>query len=116
MFGLDKIGLNLRIGSKLGITSGIGVLLLVAIIVNQMIGNGHIRESSGNVQRNDANALNAVNSKASVRGMQIAGRDLRLAATADDIKKANDTLAARHDSAVKFADYLVKNVKAPEQQ
>jgi methyl-accepting chemotaxis protein len=113
---LKKIGLNLRIGSKLGITSGIGVLLLAAIIVSQLIGNSHIRESNANVQRNDANALAAVNSKASVRGMQIAGRDLRLAATAEDIKKANDTLAARHTAAVKFADYLVQNVKAPEQQ
>ena len=55
MFG--KMGLNLRIGGKLGITSGIGVLLVVAIIISQMIGNGQIREASGNLARNSANAL-----------------------------------------------------------
>jgi methyl-accepting chemotaxis protein len=116
MLGLDKIGLNLRIGSKLAITSGIGVLLMAAIIVNQMIGNGQIKEANFNVMRNDTNALTAANSKASVRGMQIAGRDLRLAATLEDVKKAGDTLAIRHDATVKYADYLVQNVRAPVQQ
>src|SRR5262249_41828857 len=116
MLGLNKIGLNLRIGSKLAITSGVGVLLMAAIIVNQMSGNGHIKESNANVMRNGTNALMAVNSKASVRGMQVAGRDLRLAATSEDIKKATDTLISRHDAAVKYADYLVQNVRAPEQQ
>src|SRR5712671_2607826 len=115
MLGLNKIGLNLRIGSKLGITSGIGVLLVAAIIVSQTIGNSHVEEKATNALRNDANALAAVNAKASVRGMQIAGRDLRLAATAEDIKKAGDTLSARHDAAVKFADFLLQNVRAPEQ-
>src|ERR1700730_10902076 len=116
MFGLNKIGLNLRIGSKLGITSGIGVLLVAAIVVSQMPGSSQIKESSANVVRKDGNALAAVNAKASVRGMQLAGRDLRLAPTPEDIKKAGDTLIARHDSAVKFADYLVQNVRAPEQR
>ena len=51
MLGLDKIGLNLRIGSKLAITSGIGVLLMAAIIVSQLVGNSQIRELSTTVQR-----------------------------------------------------------------
>jgi len=42
MFGLDKIGLDLRIGSKLGITSGIGVLLVAAIVVSQMLGSSQM--------------------------------------------------------------------------
>jgi hypothetical protein len=115
MFGLDKIGLDLRIGSKLGITSGIGVLLVAAIIVSQMLGSSQIKESSANVVRNDANALAAVNAKASARGMQLAGRDLHLASAPEDIKKAGDTLIARHDGAVKFADYLVKNAASNPQ-
>jgi len=71
MLGLNKIGLNLRIGSKLGITSGIGVLLVAAIMVSQTIGNSQIEEKAANALRNDANALAAVNAKASVRGMQV---------------------------------------------
>src|SRR6266403_576366 len=98
MLGLNKVGLNLRIGSKLGITSGLGVLLVAAIILSQTIGNSQIEEKATNALRNDANALAAVNAKASVRGMQVAGRDLRLAAAAEDIKKAGDTLIARHDA------------------
>jgi methyl-accepting chemotaxis protein len=107
---------NLRIGIKLGITSGIGVLLVIGIIIGQMFGNGQIKDASANLVRNETNALAAVNSKASVRGMQLGGRDLRLATTPQDIKKASDNLAARHDSAVRFADFLVQNVRAPEQR
>jgi hypothetical protein len=88
MFGLGKIS-NLRIGWKLGLTSGLGVLLVVAMIVNQQIGSGTVREGVANIERTDFNALLAVNTKASARGMQIGMRDVRLATAAEDITKAS---------------------------
>src|SRR5262245_1299538 len=115
MIGLGKIS-NLRIGWKLGLTSGLGVLLVVAMIVNQQIGSGTIRDGIANIERNDSNALLAVNAKASARGMQIGMRDVRLATTAEDIAKAFDYVTARYDAAAKFGDQLLDRVKAPEQR
>jgi len=113
MFG--KMGLNLRIGGKLGITSGIGVLLVVAIIISQMIGNGQIREASGNLARNSANALASASSESTVLGIEVAVSSIRLAVTADELKKASDDLSVRDGLALKIADALVQRVKAPAQ-
>ena len=43
MFGLNKL-VNLRIGTKLGVTSALGVALVVAIVATMMIGNWSIRK------------------------------------------------------------------------
>jgi methyl-accepting chemotaxis protein len=115
MFAIGKIS-NLRIGWKLGLTAGLGVLLVVAMIGNQMIGSSTTREGIVNVERNDQNALLAVNLKASLRGMQIGMRDVRLATTPDEIKKAFDFATERYNAAVKFADSLVERVRAPAQR
>jgi methyl-accepting chemotaxis protein len=108
-------GLNLRIGSKLGITSGIGVLLVAAIITSQMFGNGQIREASGNLSRNQANALASATSESTVLGIERAAANIRLAGTTAELKQASDDLIARNGSAVKVADQLVARVKAPAQ-
>src|SRR5206468_3811593 len=65
---------------------------------------------------NDFNALLAVNAKASVRGMQIGMRDVRLSTSAEDVVKAFDFVTTRYNSAVKFSDQLLDRVKAPEQR
>src|SRR5690349_7950166 len=107
MIGFGKIS-NLRIGWKLGLTSGLGVLLVVAMIVNQQIGSGSIKNGIADIERNDFNARLAVNTKASVRGMQIGMRDVRLATSAEDIAKAFDFVGTRYNATVKFADQLVE--------
>jgi hypothetical protein len=43
MFGIGKIS-NMRIGWKLGLTAGLGVLLVLAMIGNQIIGSRNTRE------------------------------------------------------------------------
>ena len=115
MLGLNKIGLDLRIGSKLGITSGIGVLLLAGIVLGQMFGNGQIKDSTEFFLRNNNNRLVGVYMRSATRAMQIAGWELGQAATGADIKKASDILTEEYDAAVKLSDYLVKNVQNPGQ-
>ena len=44
----------------------------------------------------------SIDAKASVRGMQVGARDLRLAATKEQLEKASKYIAARHESAVKY--------------
>jgi methyl-accepting chemotaxis protein len=111
---LGKIS-NLRIGWKLGLTAGLGVLLVLAMIGNQIIGSRNTREGVFNIERNDLNALLAVNLKGALRGMQIGMRDVRLATTPDEIKKAFDYATERYNAAVKYADSLVERVRAPSQ-
>ena len=115
MFGLNKIS-NLRIGWKLGLTSGLGVLLVAAMLINQMLGSSEIKQGIGNVVRTSGNATLAVNAKASFRGMQIGMRDVRLATSPEDVTKAMGYVTERYNAAVKFADALVQSVRAPEQR
>src|SRR5262249_10550593 len=57
---------------------------------------------------------NALDAKASVRGMQIAVRDLRLAATPENLKAAMDYLGQRHNSVAKYADVVMSLATLPE--
>jgi methyl-accepting chemotaxis protein len=115
MLGLNKIS-NLRIGWKLGLTAGLGVLLVAAMIVNEMVGSSEIKQGIGNVARNGSNATLAVNAKASFRGMQIGMRDVRLATSPEDVTKALAYVTERYNAAVRFVEALAQNVRAPEQR
>jgi hypothetical protein len=107
MFGLDKLGLNLRNGSKLGITSGIGVLLLVGIVVGQMFGNSQINSSTEFFLRNNVNRLTGLYMRSAARGMQIAAWELGQAVPAAEIKTAGDSILEQYTIAVQHSDYLV---------
>ena len=107
---------NLRIGTKLGITSAISLLLVVGLVVLQFVSSAKVTEGTAALSRNEENAIRAVNINASVRGMMVGVRDLRLAATPEDIKKATDYLNARHTSAVTFVEDLIKITRLPEQR
>ena len=77
---------NLRIGTKLAVMSGLGVLLVAAMLATQMLGNASVRNSNDR-RRSPEPALmqNALDANASIRGMQIGVRDLRLAHSVDDM-------------------------------
>ena len=59
-------------------------------------------------------ARDAVDAKASIRGMQIGARDIRLANTPTDLQKANDYLSTRLKSVNHFADEMFKLSKSAE--
>jgi len=115
MLGLSKIS-NLRIGWKLALTSGIGVLLVGAMIALELRGNEAVRGATRNVLRAESTALLAVSTKASLRGMLIGMRDVRLATTAEELKKGFEVATERHGMAVQFADALVKQVVREDQR
>jgi methyl-accepting chemotaxis protein len=105
---MGRIIQNLRIGTKLLITSALGVLLVGSMIVSQIYGNAGVRQTyqSAIVQQTIMN--DAIEAKASLRGMQIGVRDVRLANTPADMQKANGYLAERLTSVNKFADEMLK--------
>ncbi len=114
MSSLTRLLLNLSIGAKLGIASGLGVLLVATMVIVQIRSNAAMRDLDARMIGQQTIARDAVDAKASIRGMQIGVRDLRLANSAADLQKANDYLAARLKSVNQFADEMLKLSKSAE--
>ncbi len=109
-----RILLNLSIGAKLGIASGLGVLLVATMVIVQIRSNAATRELDARTEGQHVIARDAVDAKASLRGMQIGTRDLRLADNAADLQKAKDYVAARLASLTRFCDEMLKLSKSAE--
>ncbi len=114
MSSLTRLLLNLSIGAKLGIASGLGVLLVATMVIVQIYANAATRNIDARMTAQQTIARDAVETKASIAGMQVAIRDMRLADSPADLQKANDNLAARVKSASHFADEMLRLSKAPE--
>jgi len=96
--------LNIRIGTKLVAMSGLGVLLVAAMIAAQMVGNSAVRSSNENVVRRAGLTQHALDAKASLQGLQVSVRDIRLARTAEDLDKAKASFGEGETSASKLID------------
>ena len=98
---------DLRIGTKLALASMFAVLLVGAMIASQMIGNASVSRTHKAALEQQTIARDAVDAKASIRGMQIGVRDIRLANAPADMQKASDYLGARLKSVHHFADEML---------
>jgi methyl-accepting chemotaxis protein len=105
---------NLRIGTKLAITSLLSILLIGGIIFAQMTGNASVRKANEIAIAQQAIARDAIDVKASIRGMQIGIRDVRLATAQEDLEKASDYIAARLESVGGFVDEMLKLARSAE--
>jgi methyl-accepting chemotaxis protein len=99
-----KIIQNLRIGTKLAITSLLSLFLVGGLIFAQMSGNAAVRQASELERVQQTIARSATNAMASTRGMMIGVRDLRLAGTQAELQTAQDYLASRYKAAHEFID------------
>ena len=111
---MGRIIQNLRIGTKLLITSALGVLLVGSMIASQIYGNAGVRQTYQSAIVQQTIARDAIDAKASLRGMQTGVRDLRLANSPADFNKASDYVAARLKSVNGFADEMMKMSRSPE--
>ncbi len=114
MSSLTRFLLNLSIGAKLGIASGLGVLLVVTMVIVQIRSNAAMRDLDARMAGQQTIARDAAEAKASLRGMQIGTRDLRLANNAADLQKAKDYLADRLTALNKFSDEMLRISKSAE--
>jgi methyl-accepting chemotaxis protein len=105
---MKRFLLDMRIGTKLGISSGLAIALVAAMIVIQLRGNAVVRSANERAAVQQTIVKDAVDAVASIRGMQIAVRDMRLARTGDDLDKAGDTLKTRQQSATRLADEMLR--------
>ena len=111
---MTRIIQNLQIGTKLAITSALGVLLVGSMIASQIYGNAGVRQIYQSALVQQTISRDAVEAKASLRGMQVGIRDLRLASTSTDLQKANVYLDERLKSVEKFADEMSKLSQSSE--
>ncbi len=105
---------NLRIGTKLAITSGLTILVVAVMIYLQITGGADVRLATDKAATQQAIAQNAAEAKASVRGMQIGIRDILMATTADELKKADDYFADRTTAALKFNGEMARLSQSAE--
>lgn len=95
--------LNMRIGTKLAITAGIGVLLVISMMVNQQFANSLVAQQ-GKLER-DEQFVTADLLRASIalQRMQIGTREIRLAISE---READQALAGLRDSMNQAVDHL----------
>jgi methyl-accepting chemotaxis protein len=77
-----------RISSKLALMSGIGILMVLAMLMTGWLSNRTVGENAMVERQQMGASRDYVDAKASVRGMQIAMRDLRLAGSAAQAAEA----------------------------
>ncbi len=114
MSRIFAVVLNLSIGVKLGITSALAVALVSAMVWSQLHGNSTARNLD--IQKTDQQTItrDAIDAKASIRGMQMGVRDIRLANAPADMQRANDYLATRLKSVQRFVDEMLKLSRSAE--
>ena len=111
---MKALDLKFRIGTKLAISAAIGVVLVGVMLVSQKLGNSAMDHSIEEAIAQRKLSQIATDMKASVRGMMVGVRDLRLAQTGEDLKKAQAYLQARDESVLRFINEALKIVQLPE--
>jgi len=99
---------DIRIGTKLALALGLGILLVAGMLASQLINDHRVKVAQDTAKRQVAIELNALDAKASARGMMIGVRDLRLANSPEQTKTALDYLAGRQKSLNGFVDKMLQ--------
>jgi methyl-accepting chemotaxis protein len=95
---------NISIGIKLGLMSGLGILLVVTLLVGSIYTGSQVKNANSEATKQQTLALEFAEAKASVRGMMVGVRDVRLASSADAIANAMKYFEERRASGLKFID------------
>src|SRR5580765_1222641 len=111
---MTRIIQDLRIGTKLAITSALTILLVASMIYLQVTGGAAVGSASDNAARQQVIAQSAAEAKASVRGMQVGIRDILLASNLAEIQKGAEYFADRRAAALKFQGEMARLSKSAE--
>jgi methyl-accepting chemotaxis protein len=105
---------NLRIGTKLAITSALSILLVVGMVFAVMSGNAAVRQADESAAGQHAITVHALEAKGALRGMMIGVREIRLSGNPAELQAAQDYLDARYKSAQNSIGETYKLSKSPE--
>lgn len=104
---------NIRIGIKLGVMSGIGILLVLGMIGAAMYSNGVVKTSNEAAQKRALIVEDAGHLELAFVNVRLAVRNIRLATTVAELNAAN-TLEARLKEADKQFEVLGALLSSPE--
>ena len=107
---------NLSIGTKLIVTSALGILLMAGMITTVMMGNTSVQGAVSDTTKQAGISQAAAEARASLRGMEIGLRDMRLALSLDTSQQSMDFFHERRKSANGFIDFLLKSETAKDNQ
>ncbi|MCK9908665.1 methyl-accepting chemotaxis protein [Microbacteriaceae bacterium K1510] len=105
---------NISIGMKLAVMSGIGVLLVVAMLAIQAMNNTTANEAADEVSRRQAIVQNMIEGKYAFGELQLAVRDVRLATVAEPLKQATDAVTKARAVVIGEIEDLKKIVLKPD--
>ena len=114
MPGITRLILNLSIGAKLGIASGLGVLLVATMVIVQIRANAAMRDLDARMSGQQTIARDAVEAKASVPVCRSPFATFVSPIIRRTCRKAVDNLAARLKSANHYSDEMLKISKSAE--
>jgi len=109
---------NLRIGTKLALMSGVGVLLVLAMLAAQMLSNSKIKETNEGLIRRANLVQTVLQVKAAIRGTEIGAKDIQFAHSPVELDRAVAYLEARHavlESHLANAQTYANNKETSEQ-
>src|SRR5580704_5232944 len=95
---------NLSIGTKLVMMSGLGISVMAGMIAILLLGNASVRGATDETNLQQTIRMRESDTRPATRGMQTGLRDVRLALSFDDSKKAMDNFHDRLKAANRFVD------------
>ena len=105
---------KLRIGTKPAIASGLGVVLMAGIVINQQWSGSSTQSAIKAALRQSQIEADGLGSVAAFRGMALGMRDLRLVRAPDEIPPALDQIRTLHRSVLASVDHALTMVVHPE--
>lgn len=105
---------NIRIGTKLMIMSGLSIVLVAGMIVSLMLGNRSVRTAQSQAAAYLDVEMQLIAGKGSLRGLQVAGRDLRLATTSAELMQATKNRDERYKNVQNYLGPLIAKLPAGE--
>ena len=105
---------NVRIGTKLGLTAGIGVTLVAGMLVSQLLGNQSIAKLSRYVVINTSNKANAQAADSAILRAQLAALGISSAPSTDRLDERLQVLRASLGQAGAEIDAAAQRAVRPE--
>jgi methyl-accepting chemotaxis protein len=95
---------NISIGTKLGLMSGLGILLVAILLIGSIYTGSQVKNANSEAAKQQTLALTFAQAKASVRGMMIGVRDVRLAPSGEALASATKYFDDRRANGLRFVD------------
>jgi methyl-accepting chemotaxis protein len=105
---------NFKIGTKLALMSGLGILLVAGMMGSSIYSNSQVDNAMSGAARQQAIAISLMEAVAGIRSSQLAARDLQSSDTKDDVKKATDQLDTRSKATTALFEKLIPQFRSVE--